>query len=154
MSDKIVSKPVESLQNSTYCFYEKGKPHVFDSATLREDGSYLSHCGDKSEDEIRAAIPNIVFMTWDDAMIEIEKLNTESYSEVKEITAERYEEMLDVLPPMDWANDSFLICEATTGGWHACFLKYNGKYYEGHSNRRNENSIQRRMRFIKEIEKK
>lgn len=147
----IVSKPVESYMESKWCFYEKGQTHVFDVATLRENGQRLSHFSNKSIMELQAEKPNMAIMLWTDAEAEMEKINESRFSGVEEITEDEYNNALNVLPPLDWNDGSFLVREPITGSWFNCYLKYNGKYYSGYSNRAKENSYQRRDRFIKEI---
>ena len=148
MSD---TTPIEGFMETEYCFYESGSNSIFDLATLRKNGERMGVFGNKTLEQIQVEKPNMRLIKYDLANAEIEKLNTESYSFVTEITEERFNEMLNIMPPMDWANGSFLICEAITGGWHACFLKHDGKYYEGYSNRFKENSVTRRERFISSI---
>lgn len=65
-----------------------------------------------------------------------------------EITEERYWEMLEILPPMNWRNltagiNIFCISEALTGSLHAHFLKLSNKgevkYYEATKDRFTKN---------------
>jgi len=79
---------------------------------------------------------NLVALTWED----FNKNYYEPYLENlqgpwKEISEERWDDMLNVLPPMRWTHfgnkDSFFfISEAYTAHLNSCFVKYKGKYYE------------------------
>jgi hypothetical protein len=55
-------------------------------------------------------------------------------SEPFEITEERWDEMLGVLPPVAWkndgANESFKISERTAGSITAIFVRINNRYFE------------------------
>jgi hypothetical protein len=56
----------------------------------------------------------------------------------KEITAERYDEMLNVLPPMKWTNGGFFLSELHDGNIGYFFQEWWGKYYESMQNVKNE----------------
>lgn len=47
----------------------------------------------------------------------------------EEITEDRYNEMLEVLPPVKWENGGFYISEAYTGQIHSFYQKHGEKYY-------------------------
>ena len=47
------------------------------------------------------------------------------------IDADRYNEMLEVLPPFKWRGSSFFISEATMDDLHTFFIQVGGLYYEG-----------------------
>lgn len=77
--------------------------------------------------------PGCVVMTWD----ELEKVESDYWvSPFTEITAEIWDDMLEVLPPMKWHNVSprynvFFIMEATSGHYHSMYLRdrETKKYY-------------------------
>lgn len=52
----------------------------------------------------------------------------------KEITQERFDDMLEVMPPLLWRNagntESFMLCEAYINDWHLTFCRIGQKYYE------------------------
>ena len=48
----------------------------------------------------------------------------------KEITAERYNDMLDSLPPLKWTNGGFFLSEMYNEDISSFFQKWYGKYYE------------------------
>ena len=80
----------------------------------------------------------LVALGWDEYYEKYDKPFKESLQDkFQEISHERWEEMLCVLPPMRWhdLNESlnvFFISEATTGDLHACFIRdrKNNKCYE------------------------
>ena len=143
---------LEDFNSAKHCFYVPGSRYVESGAFLFSDGKHYSPYSMKTLDELKKDNPNIRLMLWDDATKEIEKLDSELLSEVKEISEDRWNEMLNVLPPMDWrmfrGAQTFLLSEAYTGTWYPCFVMANGKYYEGHSNIRNENFEARVQRFL------
>lgn len=58
----------------------------------------------------------------------------ESLKKVTETTLERFEDMLNCLPPQRWTNvegyNIFMISEATTGNLHSHYIKKDGKAWE------------------------
>jgi hypothetical protein len=48
----------------------------------------------------------------------------------EEITGERYDEMLSVLPPVDWRDDGFFLGELYMADVGFFFQERDGKYYE------------------------
>jgi len=48
----------------------------------------------------------------------------------KETTEQRYNDMLDVLPPLDWRNGGFYVSEAYTLDIYPFHQKYNGRFFE------------------------
>jgi len=50
----------------------------------------------------------------------------------KETTKERYNDMLDILPPVKWFNGGFFISEAYTLNIHPFHQAFRGKYYEAY----------------------
>jgi hypothetical protein len=64
-----------------------------------------------------------------------------------EITAERYDEMLNVLPPMRWTNGGFFLSELYDGNIGYFFQQWGGRYYESMQNVKNE-----RINIINELQ--
>lgn len=70
-------------------------------------------------------------LTWN----EFAKLEKAYYitDDLAEITADRYDEMLNVLPPLKWCTingvEMFCISEMTTGTYTSQYARYDGKYY-------------------------
>ena len=52
----------------------------------------------------------------------------------KEITAERYDEMLNCLPPMRWTNGGFFLSELYDGDIGSFFQEWGNRYYESMQN--------------------
>ncbi|AXH72676.1 MAG: Sea42 [Caudoviricetes sp.] len=142
---------LEDFNTAKHCFYIPGNPYVESGAFLCSDGKHYSPSM-KTLDTLQKDNPNIRLMLWDDAMEQIENLNTERLSKIDEITEEQWNEMLNILPPMDWqayrGAQSFLLPEPYTGSWYPCYVTANGKYYKGYSNIRNENFEKRIERFL------
>jgi hypothetical protein len=74
--------------------------------------------------------PNLVVLVRDDAMACHEAAFR---SGVVEITADKWDDMLGVLPPMAWRNDglgeSFKLSEYLTGGITSIFVALDGRYF-------------------------
>ena len=70
-------------------------------------------------------------LTWN----EFAKLKKAYYitDDLAEITADRYDEMLNVLPPLKWRTvkgvEMFCISEMTSGTYTSQYARYDGKYY-------------------------
>jgi hypothetical protein len=47
----------------------------------------------------------------------------------KEITEERYDEMLNILPPLKWTRGGFYVSEAYTLDIYSFYQRYQGHYY-------------------------
>ena len=56
----------------------------------------------------------------------------------KEISAARFDEMLNVLPPMKWTNGGFFLSELYDGDIGYFFQEWRGKFYESMQNVRNK----------------
>ena len=50
----------------------------------------------------------------------------------KETTEQRYNDMLDILPPLRWTNGGFFISETYTLDIHPFHQQFRGKYYEAY----------------------
>ncbi len=98
---------------SDYVFWRTGSKYIKAYAIL-QDGVY--YCGNKTLEELRATDPEIQLITeseYFDKMYELVKTN------VSEITAERYFDMLEILPPVAWSSsggvESFKMSERLIG---------------------------------------
>jgi hypothetical protein len=72
---------------------------------------------------------DLVMLTPEEALIRFE---AQFLSGPEEITEERFQEMLNILPPVGWKNDSdgesFKICERTAGRLTAIFIRIGERY--------------------------
>jgi hypothetical protein len=59
----------------------------------------------------------------------------------KEISEERYDNMLNCLPPLHWKNGGFFISELYIGDISSFFQEWRGKYYESMQNIKNKRDI-------------
>ena len=76
----------------------------------------------------------LVELTWDELYEQyIEPYNKSLQSPFTEIDEERWDEMLNVLPPMRWtrtSNGEFFFCmEAYTADLHSVYVRKGDKYY-------------------------
>lgn len=103
----------------------------------RDIASWTRNCKnypdvDMYKDYLRAAKEvEYQIMTWDEFQ-EGQKKHLLS-DDLKEITGETWEEMLNVLPPLKWCTISdvemFCMSEMYTGTYTTQYARYNGKYY-------------------------
>lgn len=113
------------------CFYEPGSEYVID--TIGENG--LSSVYQESPEEIRRRYPRAEIWNFDEAWKEVERIQYETYiSAPKEITEERWYDMLDILPPMQWRKgcdtETFLLRETLTLDLHLIFCRIGARYFE------------------------
>ena len=82
------------------CIYVEGQGNIVD--IINEDG--LATYSRKPQDELLKEYPNAKVIPFDDAVDLIDAVNVETYKvgKLTEITQERWDEMLNVLPPMHW----------------------------------------------------
>lgn len=74
-------------------------------------------------------------MTYEEASKIIDKVDREKYVKPwKQVTKERFWNMLEVLPPCGWNTtegvEMFFVSEAHTGNLHSHFASISNKYYE------------------------
>ena len=112
------------------CYYEPGSTQLIDF--IKPDG--LSHYCGKTFAEIKDLYPNAQIMNYIDAARQMAEATRKAYcTGPHEITAERFEEMLCVLPPEKWVNEggteSFLLSELLIANIGAFYVRVGGKYY-------------------------
>jgi hypothetical protein len=112
-------------------FYEPGATGIIDVATADNRGMLSG----ETLDQIRERYPTAQLMDIDEAYQQSASARHAKYVHgPKEITAERFEEMLNVLPPEGWkrstGSQSFKICERMTANLTAIFCEIGGRYFE------------------------
>lgn len=108
------------------CFYVPGSTTIVDVVI---DGKTAIYKEDLSQ--VRSLYPEAVEMDLNEAFDQIEKAQALAYiTEPIEITEDRYIEMLEVLPPMKWEQDTFMLCEFTAGCYTSIFCKIGGRFFE------------------------
>ena len=113
------------------CFYERGERHIVDTATAAGLGS----CTGDNLQQVQARYPVAELMPLDEACRLAQEAQRAHYCHGPvEITAERFEEMLNVLPPMQWKRgpgaQSFKMSELTCGTLTGIFCEVRGRYFE------------------------
>lgn len=101
---------------------ESGLVHYMDKETTLEE--YKQHKGNSS----------LIALSWEEFSEKYYQPYLDSLTtDWSEITAEEWDDMLNVLPPVRWTHITggsfFFISEATTAYLHGCFLKYKGKHF-------------------------
>ena len=88
--------------------------------------------------EREAGTPEFACISWEELYPLIDSLRIDRYKvgTMQEVTAERFDEMLCVLPPMQWhrakTSESFKMSEITAGDITACFVRIGGRFFEGY----------------------
>lgn len=127
MKNNFVNKP-------TLYFYVPGKCHPQDVAVLIGscsclDGKpsidqYRGEYSGKTFEEFKAECPSVLLLEWEDMQ---EYFFEAAKKPVSEINEERYNDMLDVLPPLKWrsqgGNSSFMLSEMYTDNITDIFAK-------------------------------
>lgn len=114
------------------CFYVPGSTQIIDTINPDTERSFIC---DESLEQIQQRYPNAEIWDFDEAYEQIEKITyATTITPPVAITAERWEEMLNVLPPMRWRGggdtESFMICEATTLDLHSIFCRIGNQFFE------------------------
>jgi len=117
-----------------YCIYSGGTT-LQDLVFVDDVGVVRSQCFRKTLPEYRTENPNAELWLYEDAFKEIEKAQEREYKHPPvEITEERFSEMLNVLPPDDWARggttESFKMCEKMMGVYTSIFCRIGDRYFE------------------------
>lgn len=129
----------------THAIYQPGQLHVRTSAHTRADGSICPHYVDFDHaadyiahlNEIRdPALPAFELLEWREA---IRRINAVQDAQLihpwSETTEERFDEMLNILPPEKWQHvggvELFRMCEYYTDNITTHFAQFNGRYFEG-----------------------
>lgn len=81
----------------------------------------------ETEEDYRAA--GLVILSSEEFDVLWKKKEDALTGDWKEETEERYEDSLDVLPPLRWMNGGFFVSEAFTGNIYSFHQRYDGKYY-------------------------
>lgn len=113
--------------NEERVFYSAAKRCVIDG--IRDDGRGLY--SRETLDEVRLRYPDCEAVPIDTA---IERMDAAFRSPPVEITAERFWEMLEVLPPVAWKRgadtESFKLSEFTSGAITQIFCRIDERYFE------------------------
>jgi hypothetical protein len=113
-------------QETTLCFWKTGTITIYDFAVL-VGGKYLSQYGGNTLEELQRDDPEIKLVKYSEfAAAHDENASTP----VSEITSERYNDMLETLPPMKWRSagnsESFMFPEYYSGRVTSIFVMYGG----------------------------
>lgn len=84
-------------------------------------------------EDIRAKHPNAVFLSWDNAIALIDVNLQRKYDYVDEINEQKFDEMLNVLPPENWTQftnlEYYMVCEAMEDRYYAWYIRKDGRYF-------------------------
>lgn len=97
---------MDTINENTQCLYDPTNHTVFD---IVKDGKTEISGHDAAE---YAEKNNLEFWTLDDA---VEHKQNSCLKDVQEITADEYQEALEILPPIHWQQDTFKCSEMYSG---------------------------------------
>lgn len=117
------------------CFYLPGCTYIDDVAIFK-GGKWVSSIASSTLEEIAQIRPGLKMVRVDDAMAQIGIVEAELYiRQPVVITEERFYDMLNVLPPVNWRRDSngesFKMSEHDCGEYTAYFARIGDVYFEG-----------------------
>ncbi|MDR2882087.1 MAG: DUF1419 domain-containing protein [Azoarcus sp.] len=136
MSDASVNweDPVYKVNKNgatSHVFYQPDKPtHVINAVFRRQDGDLAGLYSRKTSDELVAEYPGMLIGTVEEfKAFQNEALRTDP----EEITEERYWEMLEVLPPLNWRGtagyESFMLSEFWCGDITTIYANRGSRYF-------------------------
>ena len=117
--------------DDTPVFYVPGRPGIIDVA-FKRDGVWKGGYSDETIEQIGIRYPGVTL----GRLGPVCESSDESYKQPPvEIDAERYNEMLEVLPPEQWHGigehtESFKLSERTSGNITAIFCRIGERYFE------------------------
>ena len=115
----------------TECWYVPGETHIVD--VIHPDDGLTLHLTEDAA-QIRARHPDAQRMTCDDAWKAADAVGLELYrNEVSEISEERFNDALNVLPPVGWTTrmgvESFRISERIWGNITDIYARLGDRYF-------------------------
>ena len=113
------------------CFYVPGQLSIID--TVKDNGK--SFYDNESLEEIDKRYPGAILISFEDAIAEIEALAQKKYiTEPVEVDEERFMDMLEILPPMNWKQTTegevFMMCEMNYSHYTNIFCQIKDRYFE------------------------
>jgi hypothetical protein len=110
------------------CFYVPGQLSIID--TVKDNGK--SFYDNESLEEIDKRYPGAILISFEDAIAEIEALAQKKY--ITEVDEERFMDMLEILPPMNWKQTTegevFMMCEMNYSHYTNIFCQIKDRYFE------------------------
>lgn len=124
-----VEKGLSLYGTENLVLYERGELYIYDTITPR----LRSGVNKNPLVQFMVEHPRGEVMTFDNALELMKEAACAAYrvGQFKECSEEYYYEMLEVLPPLNWSENSFFMSEFDTGTITSQFVKHNGKYYCG-----------------------
>jgi hypothetical protein len=116
----------------TDCWYVPGETHIVD-LIHPDDGLTLHYRED--ETQVRARYPNAQRLSCEDAWKAADAVGTARYrQDITEVTAERFNDALNVLPPVGWTTrqgiDSFRISERIWGSITDIYARLGDRFFK------------------------
>ena len=113
------------------CFYVPGQLSIID--TVKDNGKSFYY--DESLEEINKRYPGAILIPFEDAIAQLEALAEKKYiTEPIEVDEERFLDMLEILPPMNWKQstegEAFMICEMNYSHYTNIFCQIKDRYFE------------------------
>jgi hypothetical protein len=124
-----------NINECTHVFYVPGELNVIDCAWQPDGVNWQTAINATPMAEVIERYPTAQLMTWDEVIPLIQEGSYAKYKSAPvEITEDRWDEMLNVLPPMKWRSgrgaESFMISEALTLDLRSIFCRIGDRYFE------------------------
>lgn len=132
MSASSSTRRALSYDAFTECWYVPGETHLVD--LIHPDDGLTLHYSENAE-QIRGRYPNAERMACEEAWRQIEGAARARYrSDIVEISAERFMDALNVLPPVGWTTktgvESFKISERIWGNITDIYARLGERYFK------------------------
>jgi roadblock/LC7 domain-containing protein len=116
-------------------FITRSPEFTFIDSAVAVDGEWRGRYSGDNLAAMQERYPDAELMEYDEAKPLHDAAMIAKYCKpLKEVTAERYDDMLNVLPPLGWvrnhSDESFKLCEMTTGNLTLIVVRLGKKYYE------------------------
>lgn len=121
--------------NNPKVLYVPGEYYLRTALTERNGQLVSIYSGETVQEMLKDLPAETIVASLDDVLPMVEAAQRKAFCfPPKEITEERFWDMLEVLPPHDWKRtadgESFKMCERTSGDITAIFAKVDGRYWE------------------------
>ncbi len=116
----------------TDCWYVPGETHIVD-LIHPDDGLTLHYCEDEAQ--VRARYPTAQRMSCEDAWKAADAVGVARYcQDITEVTAERFNDALNVLPPVGWTTrqgvESFRLSERIWGSITDIYARLGDRFFK------------------------
>ena len=127
-----------TIMNYTHAICEKGKTYLNNVGRLNDDGQVVSSISGELFNDLIAKLnkddqQSFIILPMEDAMKMIDDAGNGMCGQIQEINKEKYNEMLECLPPEKWENlgsfSIFRMREYYTDNITSHYISYKNRYF-------------------------